>query len=451
MRVTKAAEGDVDPLDQLPLEDEEVAPLWEDEAGASDPAEPDEDADAEAPADEPDVEPAEEGRSHEEGMVARDSEPAADDAATDQEAPDEVASDVPADGQDGAQDAPHEATVVAQAAQDTPQEVFVQFAHEGSSADDTRVFVGDDDAWDMDEATAQGYVSRAWSGRAYETSRRGDPHGSAGPSRQLIISLVALAAGLLLVGIFRALMPHEQATDVTDTSTTSAGVSERDAAAVVASLDGWWKTDRSLDGRYWRIEDGLMETYAADGKLASQVLLDTSSIEYLSEGPGGIEGAGYYLRDVAYFLVDGDADTLHALTGDGMADEGANLLRAETPDFASGGSSNADDDADADEGADADGDADADAGEYMLPESATRVYEASELEQLSDYDLFVARNEIYARHGYVFEAGELSEHFSSKSWYHPSDVFNEGALNEVERANVSAILQVEQARGSQYL
>jgi hypothetical protein len=87
----------------------------------------------------------------------------------------------------------------------------------------------------------------------------------------------------------------------------------------------------------------------------------------------------------------------------------------------------------------------------VLPESNTRIYDASELEPLSNHDLFVARNEIYARHGYVFEAGELSEYFASKSWYHSSDVFSEGALSEVERANVSAILAIEQARGSQYV
>jgi hypothetical protein len=87
----------------------------------------------------------------------------------------------------------------------------------------------------------------------------------------------------------------------------------------------------------------------------------------------------------------------------------------------------------------------------MLPESNVRVYDTSELEALSDHDLFVARNEIYARHGYVFEAGELSDYFASKSWYHPSDVFNEGDITEVERQNVSTILALEQSRGSQYV
>ncbi len=305
--------------------------------------------------------------------------------------------------------------------------------------DDRRTIdVGADDGWNMDEAGAQGYVSQVR--RAYDRpSER-----TQGPSMMLVAGLAVAAMALALFAAFRSIfLPVGGGVDE-EQQVARQAVSSADATAAIASLDGWWKTDRTLDGRYWHLEDGLMEVYAADGRIASQVLLDPSSVEHLGSGPGGIEGAGYYFRDIAYYLTDTDPDTLHALGADGGADEDANLFRTEVPSFMGGGEAggNAVSETEVVEGDDS---------EYILPESSTRVYEAWELEGLSDHDLFVARNEIYARHGYIFETGELSEYFGSKSWYLTSDVFNEGALSEVERANVSTILSIEQARGSQYV
>lgn len=82
--------------------------------------------------------------------------------------------------------------------------------------------------------------------------------------------------------------------------------------------------------------------------------------------------------------------------------------------------------------------------------SESAAMNAADLQCLSNHALYLARNEIYARHGRTFSTGELKEHFSSLSWYSPRA---EGAtpLNNVEKANVERILDIEHARRSPYV
>jgi hypothetical protein len=91
---------------------------------------------------------------------------------------------------------------------------------------------------------------------------------------------------------------------------------------------------------------------------------------------------------------------------------------------------------------------------YVLPDSASRVYGYSELNSLSTYDLYLARNEIYARHGRGFVREDLQEYFGSQGWYRetisPSD-FSDGMLSGVEQENIANILAIEQSRNSPYL
>lgn len=91
---------------------------------------------------------------------------------------------------------------------------------------------------------------------------------------------------------------------------------------------------------------------------------------------------------------------------------------------------------------------------YMLSDSASRTYSKSELKKLSDYELFIARNEIYARHGRIFQSEELKDYFGSKSWYKgtvAASDFNESVLNAEEKANATLIREIEESRGSKYL
>ena len=93
--------------------------------------------------------------------------------------------------------------------------------------------------------------------------------------------------------------------------------------------------------------------------------------------------------------------------------------------------------------------------EYMLPDSATRAYSKSELEKLSNEELYYARNEIYARHGRKFKNTDLQQHFGSKSWYKGTiepEAFDETSVfNQIEKDNVQAMRAIEESRNSPYL
>ena len=89
-------------------------------------------------------------------------------------------------------------------------------------------------------------------------------------------------------------------------------------------------------------------------------------------------------------------------------------------------------------------------GEYILPGSDSRYYRKLDLEGLTAEEIRIARNEIYARHGYIFSAQDLQEYFSGKSWYTPSvpaEEFSEGMLNQTERANLDMIKEYERNTG----
>lgn len=95
-------------------------------------------------------------------------------------------------------------------------------------------------------------------------------------------------------------------------------------------------------------------------------------------------------------------------------------------------------------------------GEYVLADSSVRRYTTAELSSLSDWELYLARNEIYARHGREFSNADLRRYFEGTSWYQPSYTPEEfdatsGILSDVEQANIETILSVEQERGSAYL
>lgn len=89
-----------------------------------------------------------------------------------------------------------------------------------------------------------------------------------------------------------------------------------------------------------------------------------------------------------------------------------------------------------------------DSGEWMLPDSDTHRYTAAELSGYSKDDLFIARNEIFARHGRMFGDSYLQRYFEGKSWYEPrysAEEFDSmrTPLNEIEIANVNTILSIE--------
>lgn len=102
----------------------------------------------------------------------------------------------------------------------------------------------------------------------------------------------------------------------------------------------------------------------------------------------------------------------------------------------------------------AEGATSSDSDEYVLPDSSERVYKFGELDSMSDHTLFLARNEIFARHGGGFKTPELRTYFSSKSWYHETlepGSYGVEILNSVEKKNVETMLGIERGRNSPYI
>ena len=83
--------------------------------------------------------------------------------------------------------------------------------------------------------------------------------------------------------------------------------------------------------------------------------------------------------------------------------------------------------------------------EYILPDSDVRVLSESEIASLSNAELRIARNEIFARHGYVFNSEDLQQYFGSKTWYQPDPSYK-GALSKTEESNVTLLENREAQR-----
>lgn len=93
---------------------------------------------------------------------------------------------------------------------------------------------------------------------------------------------------------------------------------------------------------------------------------------------------------------------------------------------------------------------DEDTSEYIIADSDSRYLERADLQNLNAEQLRLARNEIYARHGRMFDDQQLQEYFNSKSWYNgtiaPAD-FSEDMLNDYERENTYIITDYETEMG----
>ena len=257
----------------------------------------------------------------------------------------------------------------------------------------------------------------------------------------LAIALIALIAGyFLLNGLIEVVRTASPSIQESAQPTKSKRVSRGDARKIIEGLEGWWNTGRTFDGRYWHIEQGVIHTYAADGAMVHEEEIDASAIEHMESGPGGIEGKGYYLRNVAFYQLEDDPDTLYKIEQDGSANEDANLHRTEEPNF------------DEEPAKEEEKEEDPYADDFILPDSSTRIYDRAELDRLNNYDLWIAYNEIYARAGYKFNPeGELGKRFYEMEWYQPRDDFQWEDFNEVERENTSTMYALEQERGSEYL
>ena len=93
-----------------------------------------------------------------------------------------------------------------------------------------------------------------------------------------------------------------------------------------------------------------------------------------------------------------------------------------------------------------------DGSEYILADSGSRYYTREELEELDDYSLQMAINEVYARHGRKFDTDSIRDYFESKSWYQGTidpevfDAEDTDYFNEYEEANNALLAEIRSER-----
>ncbi len=80
--------------------------------------------------------------------------------------------------------------------------------------------------------------------------------------------------------------------------------------------------------------------------------------------------------------------------------------------------------------------------QFFFPYSDKEPLAQTDLEDTGEADLILAKNEILARHGRIFDTPALAEHFEAQEWYEGTtrgDEFDESALSDVEKANFDLI------------
>lgn len=88
---------------------------------------------------------------------------------------------------------------------------------------------------------------------------------------------------------------------------------------------------------------------------------------------------------------------------------------------------------------------------YIFPNSSSAYLSKSDVSALSDNNLNIALNEIYARRGRIFKDPALSSYFNSKSWYTPkytqAEFDKNVTFNDYEQKNLQLMINEEKKRG----
>ena len=85
-------------------------------------------------------------------------------------------------------------------------------------------------------------------------------------------------------------------------------------------------------------------------------------------------------------------------------------------------------------------------GAYLMPQSSVYAVSKAFLKDYSTYDLWIAKNEIFARKGRKFNDPDLQNYFNGKTWYQgtiaPNDFNPDTMLNDAEKANVDLMIEL---------
>jgi hypothetical protein len=81
------------------------------------------------------------------------------------------------------------------------------------------------------------------------------------------------------------------------------------------------------------------------------------------------------------------------------------------------------------------------------PGSSSRNGSESEFTSKSCFELKIMRNEIFARHGYIFKTEDMRDYFSKQSWYRPLYTDVSDQLSASEKRETQLIKQYESRKG----
>jgi membrane-associated protein TcaA len=76
-------------------------------------------------------------------------------------------------------------------------------------------------------------------------------------------------------------------------------------------------------------------------------------------------------------------------------------------------------------------------GKY--PFASTKLLTADDIKGLSDSDKKIMKNEILARHGFIFKDKEMKDYFSGQNWYKPKSSSVDNLLSDIEKKNLEFI------------
>jgi serine/threonine protein kinase, bacterial len=79
----------------------------------------------------------------------------------------------------------------------------------------------------------------------------------------------------------------------------------------------------------------------------------------------------------------------------------------------------------------------------IFPEASTRLLTLSDLASKSRWELRIMRNEIFARHGYIFKTPEMHSYFAQQNWYSPRYDDVTRFLSGIEVSNMKILKSFE--------
>ncbi|MFO7945200.1 MAG: stalk domain-containing protein [Armatimonadota bacterium] len=83
---------------------------------------------------------------------------------------------------------------------------------------------------------------------------------------------------------------------------------------------------------------------------------------------------------------------------------------------------------------------------YIASWTSSRPVYDSDLRGYSNWQLTLLRNEIYARHGRVFDNANIRRYFLNQRWYSPNPNFRESWLTSLESSNAAKIRDYQMRR-----